>query len=48
MRRNIHPAVKFIPLVHAPSSPVSLVFQPHGQDALMRRFVEASISALGD
>jgi DNA-binding transcriptional LysR family regulator len=48
MRRNIHPALKFIPLVHAPSSPVSLVFQPHGQDALMRRFVEASISALGD
>ncbi|MFC4948224.1 LysR family transcriptional regulator [Pseudonocardia sp. GCM10023141] len=45
MRRNIHPAVKFLPLDHAPSIPVSLVFLPNGQDALLRRFVEASMDA---
>jgi DNA-binding transcriptional LysR family regulator len=48
MRRNIHPAVKFVPLLHAPSSPVSLVFMPNVQDTLMRQFIEASIGALGD
>lgn len=48
MRRNIHPAVKFLPLTHAPSSPVSLVFLPHVQGALMRQFVEAAVAALAD
>jgi DNA-binding transcriptional LysR family regulator len=42
MRRNIHPAVRFVPLVHAPTSPVSLVFLPHVQEPLLRQFVDAA------
>ncbi|HEY1972773.1 MAG TPA: LysR family transcriptional regulator [Pseudonocardia sp.] len=45
MHRNIHPAVKFIPLVNAPPTPVSLAFVPHVQEALMRQFVEAAVAA---
>jgi DNA-binding transcriptional LysR family regulator len=48
MRRNIHPAVKFVPLVHAPPIPVVLAFLPHVQEALMRQFLEAAIGALDD
>jgi DNA-binding transcriptional LysR family regulator len=48
MRRNIHPAVKFVPLVHAPPSPVALAFLPHVQEALMRQFLEAALGALAD
>jgi DNA-binding transcriptional LysR family regulator len=48
MRRNIHPAVKFVPLVHAPTSPVALAFLPHVQEALMRQFLEAALGALAD
>jgi DNA-binding transcriptional LysR family regulator len=44
MRRG-HPAVRFIPLVNAPSSPVSLAFVPRGQHALIRRFVAAAVDA---
>jgi len=40
MRRNIHPAVRFIPLVGAPPSPVALVFVPHVHQAVLRRFVD--------
>jgi DNA-binding transcriptional LysR family regulator len=48
MRRNIHPAVKFVPLVHAPPSPVAPAFLPHVQEALMRQFLEAALGALAD
>ena len=46
MRRNIHPAVKFIPLTNAPSSPVFLAFQPNTQGGHIRSFIEASVGAL--
>lgn len=46
MRRNIHPAVKFVPLVGAPPSPVVLAFLPHVQEALTRQFLEAALGAL--
>lgn len=42
MRRNIHPAVRFVPLTNAPTSPVSLVFLPHVQESLLRQFVDAA------
>lgn len=45
MRRNIHSAVRFIPLVNAPPSPVSLAFLPRVHQALMRQFVEAAVAA---
>ena len=45
MRRNIHPAVRFIPLTGAPPSPVSLIFLPHVREPLMRQFVEAAVTA---
>jgi DNA-binding transcriptional LysR family regulator len=45
MRRNGHPAVRFVPLVNAPPSPVSLAFLPRDQHALIRRFVEAALAA---
>lgn len=44
MRRHIHTAVRFVPLVNAPVSPVSLAFMPHVQESLMRQFVEAAVS----
>jgi hypothetical protein len=47
-RRNIHPAVRFVPLVNAPPSPVVLAFLPHVHEALMREFLESAIGALGD
>jgi DNA-binding transcriptional LysR family regulator len=47
MRRNIHPAVRFIPLTGAPTTPVSLVFLPHVRDSLIRKFVEAAVAAVG-
>jgi DNA-binding transcriptional LysR family regulator len=45
MRRNIHPAVRFIPLRDAPPSPVSRAFLPHRQEPLMRQFVAAAVAA---
>jgi DNA-binding transcriptional LysR family regulator len=48
MRRNIHSAVTFLPVVNAPPIPVSLAFLPNVQEALMRQFVEAAIGALKD
>ncbi|QUQ64518.1 LysR family transcriptional regulator [Kutzneria sp. CA-103260] len=47
MRRNPHPAVRFIPLRGAPPSPVALVFLPHVREAVLRRFVEIALS-VGD
>lgn len=46
MRRNIHPALRFLPLRNAPTSPVSIAFLPHVQQPLLRRFVEAAIDAV--
>jgi DNA-binding transcriptional LysR family regulator len=45
MRRNGHPAVRFIPLVNAPASPVSLAFLPRARQGLVRRFIEAAATA---
>jgi DNA-binding transcriptional LysR family regulator len=45
MRRNLHPAVRFIPLTDAPTSPVSLAFRPERQPPLLRRFVELALAA---
>lgn len=45
MRRNIHSAVRFIPLTNAPTSPVSLAFLPHVRESLMRDFVAAAVAA---
>jgi DNA-binding transcriptional LysR family regulator len=42
MRRNIHPAVRFIPLVDAPPSPVSLVFRPG--ETRLRHFIDVALS----
>jgi DNA-binding transcriptional LysR family regulator len=44
-RRNIHPAVRFIPLRGAPPSPVALVFLPHVHEAVLRRFVDIALNA---
>lgn len=48
MRRNIHPAVRFVPLDGAPPSPVLLAFLPHVQEALIREFLEAALGALDE
>ena len=40
-------AVRFILLVNAPSSPVSLAFLPPVRESLMRQFVEAAVAAVG-
>ncbi|MEU8637811.1 LysR family transcriptional regulator [Amycolatopsis sp. NPDC048633] len=45
MRRNIHPAVRFVPLRGAPPSPVTLVFLPHVHEALLRQFVDIAVNA---
>ncbi|MFI9836247.1 LysR family transcriptional regulator [Nonomuraea sp. NPDC051941] len=41
--RTQHPALRFVPLTNAPSSPVSLVYAPDAQRTLIRRFLEAAI-----
>jgi DNA-binding transcriptional LysR family regulator len=46
MRRNIHSAIRFIPLKNAPTSPVSLAFLPHVRESLVRQFVEAAVAAV--
>jgi DNA-binding transcriptional LysR family regulator len=46
MRRNIHSAVRFVPLLDAPTSPVSLAFLPGVRPAQLRRFVEAAVAAV--
>ena len=46
MRRNIHSAVRFIPLLNGPPSDVSLAFLPHVRESLLRRFVEAAVAAV--
>ena len=48
MRRNIHPAVRFIPLRNAPPSPVALAFLPHRQEPLLRQFVAARSRRAGE
>ena len=45
MRRNIHSAVRFVPLVNAPPSPVWLAFLPRVREALLRQFAAAAIAA---
>ncbi len=45
MRRNIHPAVRFIPLTGAPPSPVRLAYLPRVREPLVRQFVEAALAA---
>jgi DNA-binding transcriptional LysR family regulator len=45
MRRQIHPAVRFVPLTGAPTTPVSLAFLPNVRESLIRRFVEAAVEA---
>jgi DNA-binding transcriptional LysR family regulator len=45
MRRNIHSAIRFIPLTNAPTSPVWLAFLPHVRESLMREFVAAALTA---
>ncbi|MGY6653613.1 LysR substrate-binding domain-containing protein [Amycolatopsis sp. TRM77291] len=47
MRRNIHPAVRFIPLPDAPPSPVALVFRPHVHETMLRHFVDISLTSAG-
>jgi len=46
MRRNIHPALRFLTLTNAPPSPVAIAFLPHVQQPLLRRFVQAAIDAV--
>jgi DNA-binding transcriptional LysR family regulator len=46
MRRSIHPAVRFIPLVGAPTTMVSLAFVPNARQSLVHKFVEAAVSAV--
>ncbi len=46
-RRSIHPAIRFIPLRNAPLSPVSLAFRHGVREPLLRRFVDAALSAVG-
>jgi len=45
VRRNIHPGVRFISLHGAPPSPVALAFLPRARNAVLRRFVEASVAS---
>ncbi|MCK2239957.1 MULTISPECIES: LysR family transcriptional regulator [unclassified Crossiella] len=45
MRRNIHPAVRFVPLIGAPTSPVSIAFQPQHRDRRLRHFIEAAAAS---
>jgi DNA-binding transcriptional LysR family regulator len=47
MRRNIHSAVRYVPITNAPPVPVSLAFLPHGRESLMRQFIEAAVDAVG-
>ncbi|MGW5253539.1 LysR family transcriptional regulator [Streptomyces sp. NPDC004012] len=47
-RRINHSAIRFIPLTNAPPSPVSLVYLPHTQQALIRRFLDSAVSAVND
>jgi len=44
-RPGMHPGVTLIPLVGAPSVPVRLVYQPHQPGPLLRRFLDAAVSA---
>jgi DNA-binding transcriptional LysR family regulator len=47
IRRNIHSAVRYVPITNAPPVPVSLAFLPHAREPLMRQFVEAALDAVG-
>jgi DNA-binding transcriptional LysR family regulator len=46
MRRNIHPAVRFLPILGAPTIKVSLAFLPNVRDSLIRKFIEAGVAAV--
>ncbi|EFL20751.1 probable transcriptional regulator, LysR family [Streptomyces himastatinicus ATCC 53653] len=41
-RRTQHPALRFVPLIDAPLSPVSLVYLADAQRTLIRRFLDAA------
>ncbi|MBP2478411.1 DNA-binding transcriptional LysR family regulator [Crossiella equi] len=45
MRRNIHPAVHFVPLVAAPPIPVSVAFLPGVRERQIRNFVAAAVAS---
>ncbi|GAA1201202.1 LysR family transcriptional regulator [Pseudonocardia alaniniphila] len=44
-RPGLHPGVALIPLVGAPSVPVRLLYRLHQPDPLLRRFLDAAVSA---
>lgn len=48
VRRNIHPAVRFIALRGAPPSEVSLAFLARARNAELRRFVEAAVASAAE
>ncbi|MFH8409942.1 LysR family transcriptional regulator [Streptomyces sp. NPDC018019] len=43
-RRAQHPALRFVPLIDAPPSPVGLVHLPDTQRTLIRRFLDAALA----
>jgi len=45
-RRDIHPAIKLVPLRNAPLSPVSLAFRRGVREPLLRRFARAALDAV--
>ncbi|MEU1301625.1 LysR family transcriptional regulator [Streptomyces shenzhenensis] len=44
-RRTQHPALRFVSLINAPPSPVSLIHFPDAQRTLIRRFLDAAAPA---
>lgn len=44
-RRTRHPALRFVALTNAPSIPVRLMYLPDGPQTLIRRFVDAAVTA---
>ncbi|MFJ4467564.1 LysR family transcriptional regulator [Streptomyces sp. NPDC089424] len=45
--RSPHPSLRFVALTNAPPVPVRLVYLPDGPRILIRRFVDASLAAVG-
>lgn len=45
-RRTIHPAIRFVPLVGAPPSTVSIAFVLDHRERLKRRFADAAVAVL--
>ncbi|MFF4735443.1 LysR family transcriptional regulator [Streptomyces sp. NPDC001262] len=46
VRRMSHPGVAFVRLVNAPPVPVELVYLPHMQELLLRRFIDVALAAV--